>query len=67
MKLSLDRSAELKKTVKGKKISVLCNIASVNSKYIHVVDVLKGMGARVCSIMGPQHGFVMDKIGRAHV
>ncbi len=61
MKLSLDRNSELKKIVKGKKISVLCNIASVNSKYIHVVDVLKNMGARVCSIMGPQHGFVMDK------
>ncbi len=61
MKLSLDCNSELKKIVKGKKISVLCNIASVNSKYVHVVDVLKNMGARVCSIMGPQHGFVMDK------
>ena len=61
MKIGLDRVQELKKQVKGKRVSVVCNISSVNSKYEHVVAVLKNCSAKVVSIMGPQHGFVMDK------
>ncbi len=61
MKLGIDKTLEIKKHLKGKRVSVVCNISSVNSKYEHVVDVLSGCGAKVVSIMGPQHGFVMDK------
>ncbi len=61
MRISLEREKELRKIVKGKSVSILCNISSVNSKYSHVVDVIKGLGGKVVSIMGPQHGFVMDK------
>lgn len=61
MKIGLDKIAEIKKNLKGKNVCVVCNISSVNSKYKHVVDVLSENGAKVVSIMGPQHGFVMDK------
>jgi len=61
MKIGIERHAEIKKLLKGKRVSVVCNISSVDGKFIHCVDVLKALGVNVRSIMGPQHGFVLDK------
>ncbi|MEI6079724.1 MAG: DUF1343 domain-containing protein [bacterium] len=61
MKIGLEKHSDIKKALKGKKVSVLCNISSVDKELVHVVDVLKKLGVKVQSIMGPQHGFIIDK------
>lgn len=58
IKFGIDR---ISKKYKGKKVSIICNIASVNYKLEHSVDVLLKSGAKVSSILAPQHGFLMDK------
>lgn len=61
MKIGLEKHIEIKKILNGKNVSVVCNISSVDKALVHVVDVLIGLGVRVKSIMGPQHGFIIDK------
>jgi len=61
MKFGLERSDELKKVLKGKKVAVVCNISSVDAKLQSVIQVLRSARIEVKAIFGPQHGFVMDK------
>jgi uncharacterized protein YbbC (DUF1343 family) len=61
MKTGLEKHSDIKKALKGKRVSVVCNISSVDKDLVHAVDVLKGLGIQVKSIMGPQHGFTIDK------
>ena len=53
MKLGLDQIRQLKK-LKGKSIGVLCHAASVDSKYQHILDCLKGF--KIKALFGPEHG-----------
>ncbi len=61
MDLGLERSAELKKLLKGKKVGLVCNISSVNVNLEHAIDLVRGAKAELKAIFGPQHGFIMDK------
>ncbi|MFH1224166.1 MAG: DUF1343 domain-containing protein [Pseudomonadota bacterium] len=61
MKIGLENTNEITSALKGRKVSVICNMSSVNSNFIHCFDVLRGMDVNVRSIMAPQHGFIMDK------
>ncbi|MBN1115326.1 MAG: DUF1343 domain-containing protein [Oligoflexia bacterium] len=61
MKFGNERHELIKKTLKGKNVSVICNISSTDGKFNHIADILLNLGTRLKSIMGPQHGFVIDK------
>jgi len=61
MRIGLEKHSDIKKVLKGKKVSIVCNISSVDKELKHVVDVLMKLGIKVRSIMGPQHGFIIDK------
>src|SRR6187399_1281595 len=48
-------------TLKGQRVGVVCNPASVDHGFVHVIDRLTGhAGARLAAIFGPQHGFRSD-------
>jgi len=61
MKFGLERSDELKRVLKGKRIALVCNTSSVDIKLRHVMDVVLSAKAELKAIFGPQHGFMMDK------
>ena len=45
----------------GKRVGIVCNPASVDHAFHHVVDRLAGhQKARLAAIFGPQHGFRSD-------
>jgi len=47
--------------LKGRRVGLVCNPASVDSNLGHIVDaVAKHPGARLTAIFGPQHGFRSD-------
>jgi uncharacterized protein YbbC (DUF1343 family) len=47
--------------LKGKKVGIVSNPASVDAHYTHIVDALtKAPGVTVGAIFGPQHGFRSD-------
>jgi len=60
IEFGIDRKEALKK-IKDKNVCLLCNIASVDFKLKHIIDVLKELKFNVLSILAPQHGFLMDK------
>ena len=45
----------------GKRVGIVCNPASVDSRFTHIADALAAHpGARLAAIFGPQHGFRSD-------
>jgi uncharacterized protein YbbC (DUF1343 family) len=45
----------------GKQVGIVCNPASIDSRFTHIADALAGHpGARLAAIFGPQHGFRSD-------
>ena len=46
--------------LRGRRVGVVCNPASVNGDLAHVVDRLIESGTQVGAIFGPQHGFRSD-------
>src|ERR671931_1304612 len=47
--------------LKGQRVGILCNPASVDQNLSHVVDrIARYAGARLTAIFGPQHGFRSD-------
>jgi uncharacterized protein YbbC (DUF1343 family) len=46
--------------LRGRTAGVVCNPASINRTFTHVVDRLAAGGIRVGAIFGPQHGFNSD-------
>ena len=61
MKIGLERHEEITKILKDKRLSLVCNASSLDKNFIHLVTVLQRLKMDVKSIMGPQHGFLMDK------
>jgi uncharacterized protein YbbC (DUF1343 family) len=61
MKIALERHDEIKKALKGKKVSLVCNSSSLDKNFKHAINVLQDLDIELKSIMGPQHGFLMDK------
>src|SRR5215467_2871464 len=48
-------------TLKGQRVGVVCNPASVDHQFVHVIDRLTAHpDARLAAIFGPQHGFRSD-------
>src|SRR5262245_49000759 len=47
--------------VRGARVGIVCNHASINRSFAHVVDKLAtANGVRLAAIFGPQHGFRSD-------
>jgi uncharacterized protein YbbC (DUF1343 family) len=46
--------------LKGRTVGVVCNPASIDAQFRHVIDRLEAGGVRVGAIFGPQHGFRSD-------
>jgi len=46
--------------LQGRTIGLVCNPASIDSAFRHVVDRAAGGGVQVGAIFGPQHGFYSD-------
>ena len=46
--------------LRGRRAGIVCNPASINRSFTHVVDRLAAGGVRVGAIFGPQHGFNSD-------
>src|ERR1700704_4352693 len=47
--------------VKGSRVGVVCNHASLDRGFVHIVDRLgTAEGVRLAAIFGPQHGFRSD-------
>lgn len=46
--------------LRGQRIGILCNYASVTSSLLHILDVMLSAGIRVERIFSPQHGFYGD-------
>lgn len=46
--------------LEGRTIGLVCNPASIDSQFRHVVDRAQAAGVRVGAIFGPQHGFNSD-------
>src|SRR5678816_4882505 len=47
--------------LKGRKVGIVSNPASVDANYLHVVDALMNApGVTVGALFGPQHGFRSD-------
>ncbi|GIU81142.1 MAG: DUF1343 domain-containing protein [Acidobacteria bacterium] len=62
VKLGLERLlSEKKSLLKGKRIGLICNQASVNHKYNFAADLLlEDKDLKLKAIFGPQHGFNTD-------
>ena len=43
--------------LEGRRVGLVCNPASVDARFVHVVDRAEAAGVRVGAIFGPQHGF----------
>lgn len=46
--------------LKGRTVGIVCNPASLNARFEHVLDRADAAGVRVGAIFGPQHGFRSD-------
>ena len=46
--------------LRGRAVGVVCNPASIDASFTHIVDKLEAGGVRVAAIFGPQHGFRSD-------
>ena len=47
--------------LRGLRVGVVCNHASIDGRFRHIVDRLSGQGdVRLAAIFGPQHGFRSD-------
>ena len=46
--------------LRGRTIGLVCNPASVDAQFCHVIDRTERAGVRVGAIFGPQHGFRSD-------
>jgi uncharacterized protein YbbC (DUF1343 family) len=46
--------------LRGRTIGIVCNPASIDASFTHVIDRLESSGVRVGAIFGPQHGFRSD-------
>jgi uncharacterized protein YbbC (DUF1343 family) len=46
--------------LRGRSIGLVCNPASINAEFTHVIDRADAAGVRVAAIFGPQHGFRSD-------
>jgi uncharacterized protein YbbC (DUF1343 family) len=49
-----------KALLRGRSIGVVCNPASINAGFVHVLDRAEAAGVRVAAVFGPQHGFRSD-------
>jgi len=61
MSFGLERNEEIKRVLKGKRVAVVCNVSSVNSKFKSVIEILRFAKIEIKAAFGPQHGFIMDK------
>lgn len=59
MKIGIDIiTSEIRKYIKrGERIAILCNQASVNSKFKHIVDIVIDSGIKPTYVFTPEHGF----------
>jgi uncharacterized protein YbbC (DUF1343 family) len=46
--------------LEGRTVGLVCNPASVDARFVHVVDRAEAAAVRVGAIFGPQHGFRSD-------
>ena len=46
--------------LRGRTVGVVCNPASIDASFRHIVDRLETGGVRVAALFGPQHGFRPD-------
>jgi uncharacterized protein YbbC (DUF1343 family) len=46
--------------LRGRTIGLVCNPASINARFEHVIDRAEAAGVKVGAIFGPQHGFRSD-------
>jgi len=46
--------------LRGRAVGLVCNPASIDGRYVHVVDRALAAGVRLGAIFGPQHGFRSD-------
>jgi uncharacterized protein YbbC (DUF1343 family) len=46
--------------IAGQRVGIVCNPASIDSSFRHVVDRLSAADCRLTTIFGPQHGFNSD-------
>ena len=46
--------------LRGRRVGVVCNPASIDASFGHVVDRLEAGGVNVAAVFGPQHGFRSD-------
>ena len=62
MQLGIDRLVDGPDAglIAGQRLGVVCNPASIDSRFRHVVDRLTQAGCRLTAIFGPQHGFHSD-------
>ena len=49
-----------KDLVKGRRIGLVCNPASINARFRHVVDAAADAGVTIGALFGPQHGIRSD-------
>jgi uncharacterized protein YbbC (DUF1343 family) len=46
--------------LRGRTVGLVCNPASINARFQHIIDRAESSGVRVGAIFGPQHGFRSD-------
>jgi len=46
--------------LRGRRVGVVCNPASIDGSFGHIVDRLEAGGVNVAAVFGPQHGFRSD-------
>jgi uncharacterized protein YbbC (DUF1343 family) len=49
-----------RQTLRGRTVGLVCNPASVDARWRHVVERAEAAGVRVGAMFGPQHGFRSD-------
>lgn len=47
--------------VRQRRLGLLCNQASVTSRFEHVANLVHRLGGRLCCLFAPQHGFQLEK------
>jgi uncharacterized protein YbbC (DUF1343 family) len=54
------------KLIAGRRVGLICNATSVDAELRHAIDLLRGVGANVTALFGPEHGVrgdAQDMIG----
>jgi uncharacterized protein YbbC (DUF1343 family) len=46
--------------LRGRTVGLVCNPASIDARFVHVIDRAAAGGVRIGAIFGPQHGFRSD-------